>query len=103
MVKVLVFLYFLRHDIQCCSKSSENFEKLTVQYFIPVFMNIIYCAGIKVLLDLVPNHTSDEHKWFVDSINKKNGKEDYYVWVDPDKMSPAGFLPPNNWVSNHLF
>ncbi|XP_073971820.1 alpha-glucosidase-like isoform X2 [Rhodnius prolixus] len=59
----------------------------------------VHDLGIKVLLDLVPNHTSDEHKWFVDSINKKNGKEDYYVWVDPDKMSPAGFLPPNNWVS----
>uniref|UniRef100_A0A224XHG6 alpha-glucosidase n=1 Tax=Panstrongylus lignarius TaxID=156445 RepID=A0A224XHG6_9HEMI len=55
--------------------------------------------GIKVLFDLVPNHTSDEHPWFKDSIANKNEKGDYYVWVSADKLYPSGYLPPNNWDS----
>jgi alpha-glucosidase len=52
--------------------------------------------GIAILMDLVPNHTSDQHPWFVDA---RSGPEaefrDYYVWSDP---TPDG-APPNNWVS----
>jgi alpha-glucosidase len=51
--------------------------------------------GMRVLLDLVPNHTSTEHQWFVESAaTTQNGKRDYYVWADP---APGGG-PPNNWV-----
>jgi alpha-glucosidase len=51
--------------------------------------------GIEVLIDLVPNHTSDQHPWFVESRSSKEaGRRDYYVWVDP---RPDG-SPPNNWV-----
>jgi alpha-glucosidase len=52
--------------------------------------------NIKVLLDLVPNHSSDEHAWFVESRSSRdNPKRDWYIWRDP---APDGG-PPNNWQS----
>lgn len=50
--------------------------------------------GLRIILDFVPNHTSDQHEWFKASENRTEGYEDFYVWIDgtPDK-------PPNNWVS----
>jgi alpha-glucosidase len=53
--------------------------------------------GIRVLMDLVPNHTSDHHPWFVDALGGRDAAHrDYYVWADP---KPDG-SPPNNWVSS---
>ena len=52
--------------------------------------------GIAILMDLVPNHTSDQHPWFVDARSGPEAEHrDYYVWSDP---APDG-APPNNWVS----
>ena len=52
--------------------------------------------GIRVLLDLVPNHSSDRHAWFVDALSGRDARHrDYYVWADP---GPDGG-PPNNWES----
>ena len=53
--------------------------------------------GLKVLLDYVPNHTSDQHPWFLDSRSSRDSaKRDWYIWHDP---KPGGG-PPNNWLSN---
>jgi len=53
--------------------------------------------GIRVLMDLVPNHTSDQHPWFVDSRSSRSARRrDWYVWADPG----ADGSPPNNWVSS---
>jgi alpha-glucosidase len=52
--------------------------------------------GIKVIIDQVLSHTSDQHPWFKESrTNRTNPKADWYVWVDP---KPDG-TPPNNWLS----
>jgi alpha-glucosidase len=56
----------------------------------------IHRRGLKLILDLVPNHTSDEHPWFVASRSSRdNPKRDWYIWRDP---KPDG-SPPNNWLS----
>lgn len=53
--------------------------------------------GIKVVLDLVVNHTSDEHAWFVESRKSKdNPYSDFYIWKDPKEDKGL----PNNWGSN---
>ena len=52
--------------------------------------------GLKVIVDFVPNHSSDQHPWFVESrSSRENPKRDWYVWGDP--QSDGG--PPNNWLS----
>ena len=54
--------------------------------------------GLKVIMDLVINHTSDEHAWFIESKKSKdNPYHDYYFWRDGKK--PGGKKPPNNWLS----
>jgi glycosidase len=53
--------------------------------------------GLKVVLDFVPNHTSDRHPWFVESRSSRdNSKRNWYLWRDP----AADGGPPNNWISD---
>lgn len=60
-----------------------------------------HARGMKIMLDLVINHTSDQHAWFKDSrAGKDNPKRDWYIWR-PAKYSASGErLPPNNWRCN---
>ena len=57
----------------------------------------VHARGMKLLLDYVPNHTSDRHPWFVDSrSSRSSARRDWYIWRDP---APGGG-PPNNWRAN---
>ena len=65
----------------------EDFETL---------LEAAHSQGLKVLLDFVPNHSSDQHPWFIASRSSRtNPKRDWYIWRDP---APDGG-PPNNWLS----
>lgn len=59
-------------------------------------INQAHQRGIKIIIDQVLSHTSDQHAWFLESRESRdNPKADWYVWVDPQ---PDG-TPPNNWLS----
>jgi alpha-glucosidase len=70
----------------------------------------VHGRGLKLILDLVPNHTSDEHPWFIESRSSRDpsAKRDWYIWRDPaplssphsDKMGGQRGAPPNNWLSH---
>ena len=63
---------------------------------VDVLLDRAHRRGIKVIIDWVPNHTSDQHPWFIESrCGPDSAKRDWYVWRDP---APAGG-PPNNWRS----
>ena len=57
----------------------------------------VHDRGLRLLLDFVPNHSSDQHPWFLESrASRDNPKRDWYIWRDP---APGGG-PPNNWTSD---
>lgn len=65
----------------------EDFDRLLEE---------IHRLDMKLILDFVPNHTSDQHPWFLESRSSRdNPKRDWYLWCDP---APDGG-PPNNWLS----
>lgn len=78
-----------------CGYDISDYEAVAPEYGtldeFKAFLDGAHARGMKVLLDLVLNHTSDEHAWFVESQSSRdNPKADWYVWVDEI---------PNNWQS----
>ena len=68
--------------------SMEDFDRL---------LAAAHQRGLKLLLDFVPNHSSDQHPWFQESrAPRDSAKRDWYIWRDP---APDGG-PPNNWISD---
>jgi alpha-glucosidase len=56
-----------------------------------------HALGLRIILDFVPNHSSEHHPWFVESrSSRQSAKRDWYIWRD---AAPDGG-PPNNWLSN---
>lgn len=67
--------------------SLEDFDRL---------LKALQAAGIRLILDLVPNHTANDHEWFIESSSSPNSaKADWYIWADPGENGG----PPNNWLS----
>lgn len=56
-----------------------------------------HALNIRVIVDIVPNHSSSDHRWFKEALEGRDNRyRDYYIWQDP---APDGG-PPNNWVSH---
>ena len=74
-------------DIDPVFGTLADFDKL---------LETIHKANLKLIIDLVPNHSSDQHPWFQESRSSKaNLKRDWYVWEDAQNDGS----PPNNWLS----
>lgn len=75
-------------DIHEIFGSMEDFDQL---------IHLLHQSDIKLILDFVPNHTSDQHPWFKEARSSRNSpKRDWYIWKDPKPNGEA----PNNWLSN---
>lgn len=59
-------------------------------------LQVANTAGVRVIMDVVANHTSDQHSWFKQSVKREGGKEDWYIWRQGKTSGPNG-EPPNNW------
>ncbi|XP_010173532.1 neutral and basic amino acid transport protein rBAT isoform X1 [Antrostomus carolinensis] len=77
------------YDIDPMFGSMSDFENLVAA---------IHDRGLKVIMDLIPNHTSDKHQWFQLSRNRTGKYTDYYIWQDCTQAA-GSVTPPNNWVS----
>ncbi len=83
----------------------SDYENVDPQYGTLADFDKLVAAGrqhhVRVILDMVMNHTSDQHKWFLESASSRtNPKADWYVWKDPKGYNPDGTpIPPNNWIS----
>ncbi|KAJ6002739.1 alpha-amylase [Penicillium sp. IBT 35674x] len=63
-------------------------------------IDLLHANDIRLLMDLVVNHTSDEHAWFKESRGSKtNPKRDWYIWRDPKYDAQGQRKEPNNWAS----
>ncbi|MDA7730829.1 alpha-glucosidase [Flavobacteriaceae bacterium] len=80
------------YDIRNYKKVMEEFGSM--QDF-DQLLKEVHIRKMKLIIDLVVNHTSDEHDWFIESKSSQNNKfRDYYIWKEGDKKNP-----PNNWIS----
>ncbi|XP_025902060.1 neutral and basic amino acid transport protein rBAT [Nothoprocta perdicaria] len=77
------------YDVDPMFGSMSDFENLIAA---------IHDRGLKLIMDLIPNHTSDKHRWFQLSRNRTGKYRDYYVWHDCARAG-GSLAPPNNWVS----
>ncbi len=94
----------------------SNYEAVDPQYGTIADMDRLIAEGkkrnIRVCLDMVLNHTSDKHQWFIDAVSSRsNAKHNWYVWNDgkpagdpgvtafQKRFEHEGRVPPNNWVS----
>lgn len=82
------------YDINPIFGNMEDFDNLILE---------TQKRGMKVIMDLVVNHTSDENEWFKQALKDPNSKyRNYYIFMQGKKDKKGNELPPNNWQSNFL-
>ena len=65
-----------------------------------------HAMGIRVIVDIVPNHSSDQHRWFQEALRSAPGSKERDRYIFRDGKGAKGEIPPNNWNavgSNHLY
>ncbi len=75
-------------DIDPLFGTMEDFDRL---------LDEAHRRNIRVILDLVLNHTSDLHPWFIDSRLRRSGRDDWYIWADAKRGVGGTRRRPNNW------
>jgi alpha-glucosidase len=74
-------------DVEPTFGDLETFDRLVDE---------AHARGMRIIVDYIPNHTSDQHPWFVESrSSRQSPRRDWYIWADP---APGGG-PPNNWTA----
>ena len=78
-------------DVDPIFGTMEDFKSL---------LNLAHERNLKIVLDFVPNHSSEEHEWFKKSVAKEDPYTDFYVWAAPKGFDNDGNpIAPSNWVS----
>ncbi len=76
-------------DIEPAFGTLRDFDRL---------IESVHDRGMRLVMDYIPNHTSDEHRWFEASRRRQQPYSDYYVWHDGKEQPDGSRAPPNNWV-----
>ena len=100
LMKNLVNKYFFKISMHNIFKKTKNKTNMLFQLLyigtmedFKALVAAIHEKGMKLIMDFIPNDTSDQHPWFEKSINKEDPYTDYYIWADGKNGGP-----PNNWV-----
>lgn len=90
-----------QHDMGYDIRNYEAvWDKFGTMADMDTLISEVHKRGLRLILDLVVNHTSDEHAWFQESKkDRTNPKADWYIWRDPKYDSEGKRQPPNNWRS----
>uniref|UniRef100_A0A6J0UDC0 Amino acid transporter heavy chain SLC3A1 n=1 Tax=Pogona vitticeps TaxID=103695 RepID=A0A6J0UDC0_9SAUR len=101
-IKTVWITSFYKSALKDFGYGIEDFQEIDPMFgTMKDFENLvasIHEKGLKVIMDLIPNHTSDKHKWFQLSRNRTGKYTDYYIWHDCTHVN-GSTIPPNNWVS----
>lgn len=76
-------------DVDPIYGTLEDFENLVEK---------AHASDIKVIVDFVPNHSSDKHEWFQKSVKNIQPYSDFYVWMNGTVQDDGSIARPNNWV-----
>lgn len=77
-----------------CSSNNVELGGESILFWDRMDIMSLFSPGLKLIMDFIPNHTSDKHRWFNLSRTRDPQYEDYYVWADCNANGPK----PNNWV-----
>ncbi|XP_064914280.1 amino acid transporter heavy chain SLC3A1 [Columba livia] len=101
-IKTIWITSFYKSPLKDLGYGAEDFYDIDPMFgSMSDFENLLAAAhdrGLKVIMDLIPNHTSDKHQWFQLSRNRTGKYTDYYIWQDCGEAA-GSITPPNNWVS----